>query len=84
MTTEMLSPEWRKAAARGCKDAEQQLGMIPPNVAWHTAVARLREGAADMVRHCWETDRGWTKFAYYNAMQNTYQEALEAFGRRLS
>jgi hypothetical protein len=43
----------------------------PPN-----AIRQLRDEAAEMMRYCWETDRGWIKLSYYEAMKRTYDKEL--------
>lgn len=76
MTTEMLSPEAREAQERGRDEAERQLTILTSFLPRPEAIKALRNEAADMARYCWETDRGWVKFSYYQAMKQTYDEAL--------
>ncbi len=79
MNTEMLSPEWQEAVQRGRQDAEREMEEHSSYITWVESATRLRDEAAEMVRYCWETDRGWTKYAYYSAKQRTFQEALDAY-----
>jgi hypothetical protein len=76
ITTMIGSPDAEAAAQRGKDEAERQLQMLtsflpPPN-----AIKQLRDEAAEMVKYCWETDRGWVKFAYYRSMLATFEAAL--------
>jgi hypothetical protein len=83
-TTEMGTPEARLAAAQGRGAAESELLALTSWLPPRDAINRLRDEAAEMVRYCWETERGWVKYSYWREMERTFDEALEAFDKALA
>jgi len=74
--TEMLSAEAQAARQRGQQEAKRQLTMLTSYLPPPNAIRQLRDEAAEMMRYCWETDRGWIKLSYYEAMKRTYDKEL--------
>jgi hypothetical protein len=78
ITTMMGSPEAEAAAQRGEKEAQRQLQMLTSFLPRPNAIKQLRDEAAEMAKYCYETDRGWVKYAYYRSMHATFEAALLA------